>query len=373
MLLFQSLICLRGYDNGRRFLIISLISYALLLLISPVMSKAVVLIVLLLLVCTPILLAGSMRRIHDAGFATPLAIIPVVTFWVCTLGIALIEHAASYALMVLALLVTAAMTTITNARIPHRRNYCWGYDGPVNLDGSSVQETATDYRERVEPTILTDAPESLHETDISMSQADHSSLVAETRNYAEGTSSNYSEWESKLTNWFEGNRQAVMVAVGVLALVMIVIAVWPLLTSESEIKETPQESKPVLEAKQRIAKIKMPDNFWVMLDQNDALTIAWQGDLLEDGEIWSAITGKGDSDCTNLRFGRNDEYRAMRVEVKNQGDYYADFSPVDSKAIVTAIAKKSRFYLCGFDFSLKGTQALLQTNKKYSRFLQEQE
>ena len=41
-----------------------------------------------------------------------------------------------------------------------------------------------------------------------------------------------------------------------------------------------------------------------MLDQNDALTIAWQGDLLEDGELWSAITGKGDADCLNLRFSR---------------------------------------------------------------------
>ena len=246
MLLFQSLICLRGYDNGRRFLLISLVSYALLLLFSPVMSKAMVLTVLLLLVCTPILFASSMRRIHDAGFATPLAIIPVVTFWICTLGIALIDHVASYSLMILALLVTGAMTTISNARVRRNRDYYWGYDGPVNLAGSSTQEVASYYQQRVEPTIMSDNQES-STNDAPVFSDD---LVADTRAATQAKSDIPPDWENKLASWFEGNRQAVMIAHWCsLALVLIVVAIWPLLTPQPEIDNNPVENKPVEEPK----------------------------------------------------------------------------------------------------------------------------
>lgn len=374
MSVFQSLICLRGYDNGRRFLLINLVCYLLLLLISPVMSKAMILTVLLLLVATPLVLTSSVRRIHDAGFATPFAIIPVITFWICTLGIALIEHAASYALLVLAVLVTGGMTMVSNARVRRNRNYHLGYDGPVNLQGASAQESAAYYHQRVEPTIASDGQEHLPDESQStvkdlFSSAGNEKIDDEKIN--EKQQSGHQQWDNKIADWFESNHLPVMIMGGALALLLVVIAIWPLFSSEPELVEVQVEEKPVEEPKQRIAKVKMPDNFWVMLDQNNAVTIAWQGDLLDDGELWSALTGKGDTDCINLQFSRNDKFRTMRVEVKNQGDYYADFSPVDSQAIITAIAKKSRFYLCGFDFSLKGTQALLQTNKKYSQFLRE--
>jgi len=133
---------------------------------------------------------------------------------------------------------------------------------------------------------------------------------------------------------------------------------------EQTMVKHPETEKP----KQRNNKIEMPDSFWVMLDQNDALTIGWQGDYQKDGEIWSALTAKGDKDCFEINFTIRDEYRAMRVAVKNQGDYYADFSPVDTKKLIQSIANRDKFKLCGYEFSLKGTQAKLRNNKKYDSF-----
>ncbi|MCW9017762.1 MAG: hypothetical protein OQJ89_12400, partial [Kangiellaceae bacterium] len=59
----------------------------------------------------------------------------------------------------------------------------------------------------------------------------------------------------------------------------------------------------------------------------------------------------------------------IKVTSKNRGDYYADFSPVDTKALIEAIAKRDRFKLCGYEFSLKGTQAKLMVKKKYAEYL----
>jgi len=83
------------------------------------------------------------------------------------------------------------------------------------------------------------------------------------------------------------------------------------------------------------------------LDEYDALTIGWQGDLTSDSKIWSAITAQGDQDCVEIKFSVRDEYRTMKVQVKNQGDYYADFSPVEPPKIIQSIALRDKFTLCG--------------------------
>ena len=130
MLLLKSLICLKGYDNGRRFLIISLISYILLLLLSSAMSKAPIILLLVLIVLTPIIATSSMRRIHDAGFATPLAAIPLVIFWLNLFGLIYIDHPARWALVILAFFASIIAGTISNVRVRRNKSYQMGYNGP---------------------------------------------------------------------------------------------------------------------------------------------------------------------------------------------------------------------------------------------------
>ena len=387
MSLLKSLLCIRGFDNGRRFLLLSLACYGLFFLLSPVLGKAPILLVLLLLVVTPVLGASSMRRIHDAGFATPFAAGAVVIFWICSLGITYIEHIASYSLLVLALLVTLAMTTITNARVRRNRDYVLGYSGPLNQTEESQLAQQRRYYDRIEPTIASSnsganpkpaesngqgqagQPEQVANDYIESSLVSESGNNRENFHRASNTGTRQVGWETKLGDWFAENLKVSLL--GAAAVIIIVIAIVGVNTTDGpdEVTDPAKTQEIAKEAKLRNHKIELPDNFFVMLDQYQALTIAWQGDLLSDGEIWLATTALGDAECTEIRFDNGDKYRTMRVEVKNQGDYYADFSPVDTLSIIEAIAQKSRFSLCGFDFSLKGTQSILMTNKAYYEYL----
>ncbi|TQV85479.1 hypothetical protein [Aliikangiella coralliicola] len=372
MPLLKSLLCFKGYDNGRRFLLINLACYLLLILFSSVLAQAPVLLVLLLLVCTPVMLASSMRRIHDAGFATPFAAGPVIVFWVCVFGIAYINHGASWTLLILAVLVTLAMTTISNARVRRERSYVWGYSGPINLsDSVDTPQPQHFQQQRIEPTITGGSSELNTHVDGAGQVETGASGSVENHQYEEpaGRAAQVS-WEQQLNQWFIANKQFTIVGSIVISLVVVVGIVLSLFDEEVPLQTVAEQ--PVVEApKERLNKIEMPDNFWIMLDKNDALTIAWQGDFKTDGELWSAITGKGDKDCFEISFNNRDKFRSMKVTVKNGGDYYADFSPVDTQNAIKAIALRDKFKLCGYEFSLKGTQARLMNNKKYSVYFEE--
>jgi len=372
--LLKSLICLKGYDNGRRFLVISLICYSLVLLLSSVMSQAPVILLLLLIVTSPIIATSSMRRIHDAGFATPLAAIPLVIFWLNLFGLSYIDHPARWVLIIFAFFTTIVVGTISNANARSRRNkhYQMGYNGPIEL---VVKEDIILHKERIEPTIAGKKVTESYTEDLLSSQSVHPEQSYDTKIHEEALAKDQSDhWEQKLGQWLAENKKIAAIAIISLSIVTFLILS---LSSNNEIEEKPiviEEKEPEF-VKQRLNKIEMPDQFWVMLDQNDALTIAWEGDfktksqLGENDSYWSAATGKGDKDCVDLDFALGEKLRSLNVTVKNGGDYYADFSPVDSQLIIRSIADKDRFKLCGYEFTLKGTRSLLRKNDKYFEYL----
>ena len=381
--LLKSLLCLKGNDNGRRFLVISLACYFSLILLSSALSQAAILMILLFVVTTPVLAASSFRRIHDAGFATPLAAIPVVIYWVNLFGIAYIQHGSRWGLLVLATLATLAMATVSNARVRRNHHYQMGYYGPINLN---VSKEAVVQPNRIEPTIAGRNPDQ---------NAAQKTIDAAAAISTDSTASEYSPiddimpstdanernpvdpgWEQQLVIWFNQNRQlSIMVATILSVAILTLIA---LSASEDQtIPEVNDNSQQAIQPKQkvRLNKIEMPDQFWIMLDENDSLTIGWEGDIQtksdlgENNSYWSAYTGKGDKTCVDLHFSLGADIKTLLVTVKNGGDYYADFSPTDTQTIVKSIADKDRFKLCGYEFVLKGTRNLLRKNKKYKQYL----
>ena len=364
MPLLKSLFCFKGYDIGRRFLAISGACYLLFLALSSVLAQAPVLMVLLLLVCSPIILASAIRRIHHAGFATPLGAVPVLAFWLCVLGITYIEHGSAWLLMAIAVIVTFVFTTISNAKVRRSLDFVLGYHGPVNLSGSE-KVTSRMHHQRIEPTLAGG-----HQNDNTpMTEIESHGNV---RHSESQTSAQSNHQEFDLVDWVNQNKPIAIGAGALISLILIVIAVMPAFT-EQQAKPTEEKVEKAEQAKQRLHKVEMPDNFWLMLDENDALTVAWQGDFRDDGEVWSTITGQGDQGCLEIVFNSRTKFRSIQVSSKNRGDYYADFSPVDTKALIEAIAKRDRFKLCGYEFSLKGTQAKLMVKKKYANYLVEPE
>mgnify|MGYP005813614195 CR=1 FL=1 len=366
MPLLKSLICFKGFDNGRRFLVISFICYLFFFILSSVLIKAPILLVLLLITATPVLLASSIRRIRDAGFNIILAALAPVVFWLCVFGITYINHGASWFLLLFALIVTLAMTTISNARVRHSHQYFMGYSGPVDIKASTEKMPSHHFHhQRIEPTIASGQTKQSDQTSQTNDSKPHDESVRVNRASAQ------TGWEQQLGAWFSNNKQLSLFATVTIFVAVIISIVWGVFDQPQQTAEQVTEQKVVSPTKQRLNKIEMPDNFWLMLDEFDALTIGWQGDLTKDGQAWSALTAEGDNDCFEINFSIRDEYRTMLVTVKNQGDYYADFSPIDTKKIIHSIAQRDKFSLCGYDFSLKGTQAKLMNNQKYSSYFDE--
>jgi len=370
--LLKSLFCLKGHDNGRRFLIISLVCYFLLIITNSILNQAAILIVLLLAMTTPTLLASTIRRIHDAGFATPLAAIPVVVYWMSLFGITYLEHGSRWTFLVLATITTLAMATISNAKIRRNNSYQMGYHGPVNLQTTDDKESL---HNRIEPTIAGQKNTAASSGISQMSE--QSSFNENIRADTLHQSPTQDSWEQQLGKWFVDNRQISIIAISVVLLITLVIAILPVF-KDDEIKEVKIGLVQTNEQKQkvRLNKIEMPDQFWIMLDENDSLTIGWEGDIQtrsdlgENNSYWSAYTGKGDKTCVDLHFSLGADIKTLLVTVKNGGNYYADFSPTDTPVIVRSIANKDRFKLCGYEFVLKGTRSLLRKNGQYKQFLE---
>jgi hypothetical protein len=371
VLLLKSLVCLKGHDNGLRFLAISAACYLLLLLLLPVLAQAGILLVLLFLTASPILLFSAKRRIDDAHLAPPLTIIPLIIFWLNLFGLTYFEHGSRWVLLILAVISSLGFAALNNIRIRKNANYHFGYNGPVDFN-QQPQPVAP--HTRVEPTI--EGQSISGGTAQEPLDFEPSDSVIDERLSAYETSSiqqDNSDWLSKASHLFANNLKATYACIGLLLIIMIIILILPLFESESP-NETDERTKVVKEIKQRLNKIEMPDQFWLMLDQHDGVTIAWEGDIKSEGELgpdglyWSALTAAGDSDCTSLDFTLGEKIRSLKVTVKNNGDYYADFSPLDTKVIVESIANKDRFKLCGYEFSLNGTRSLLRKNSKYREY-----
>lgn len=310
-----------------------------------------------------------MRRIHDAGFATPLAAIPVIVFWVNLYALGFIDNGLKWLIFSLGGITTLAFTTISNAKIRHSNEYHFGYHGPIDL---STIQNHKDSLYRVEPTIAGSEVLPPNDDLFAADKMPENKKIIEQTRFESGAT--HFTWELKLGKLIQSHpKQSLGIVISTFLSISIVI----FLLSGSEPKtengeETSSEQTAmpsVNDQRDRLNKLAFDDNFWIMHDENDAITIAWEGDTHPDGFYWSAKTGKGDKTCVDLHFSLGEDLRSLDVIVKNNGDYYANFSPVDTKSIVKSIADKDRFKLCGYEFVLKGTRVKLRKNAKYRSYL----
>ncbi|MEY8213749.1 MAG: hypothetical protein RPR97_04600, partial [Colwellia sp.] len=127
-------------------------------------------------------------------------------------------------------------------------------------------------------------------------------------------------------------------------------------------------TKPVMSIT-REHPLAMPDNFTLFLSEYQGVIINWQVDKANTAEIWSQQSAKGDKSCQSITFNKGKSIRTLHVQIERNSDYFANFSPLDSKAIIQALAFKNSFSLCGYNFSLKGTQAILGKHKHYAGWI----
>tara|TARA_R110001583_G_scaffold162071_2_gene314238 strand:+ start:1030 stop:2319 length:1290 start_codon:yes stop_codon:yes gene_type:complete len=114
--------------------------------------------------------------------------------------------------------------------------------------------------------------------------------------------------------------------------------------------------------------VKLPDGFWLALE-GEILIVRWLGESGDKQSLWRLATAIGDKTCANLEFNDGSRYRPITVDLLDDGASEARFTPLDKDAIVNHVALRGNFKLCGYEFSLKGSQATLMQNPQFEMIL----
>lgn len=103
--------------------------------------------------------------------------------------------------------------------------------------------------------------------------------------------------------------------------------------------------------------------------EQDVLIIRWLGERDKPQNLWSIATAKGDKSCSALVFNNGTEYRTITVDLLADSATEARFTPLDTANIITDLARRGSIGLCGYKFSLKGSQAVLEPNRAFGTYL----
>lgn len=139
--------------------------------------------------------------------------------------------------------------------------------------------------------------------------------------------------------------------------------------------DTPSEEEPPVEKPQpvktisRFHQVGFPDKFWLWSTEHHGMVINWKAEESTESKIWDIASAEGDQTCENITFNNGESYRSLAVLIEQGSHYFASFSPLDSAAIVNNIAMRGSFELCGYEFSLKGSQSILSQHSHYGEFL----
>lgn len=114
--------------------------------------------------------------------------------------------------------------------------------------------------------------------------------------------------------------------------------------------------------------LALPDGFSVALE-DDILIMRWLGEKGKAQNLWSLATAKGDKTCSLLSFNNGTDYRPVTVDLKTDSATEARFTPLDTQAIIVDLARRGSISLCGYKFSLKGSQAILEQNRTFGDYI----
>lgn len=389
----QAIFCFKGFDNRSRFfsiLIFSLLVFTFCSTISPG-YLAVNLVVLLIL--TTVLFFSTKRRLHDAKLNKKWQLVPASLFLLTGLLILLIDNSSSYYLLILPTLSAALLLTYPSKSQPADNNYILGYYGPVDLS-TYIKEPVTikNHKLRIEPTLVTESiSEQLYMSDVFAEQSTTTKEQSATASeQARDNNSKKADIGELIRLKFMSNRKlqlAIIASISVVLLSTLAISGFNAISkpdtniNNTELGQSQKSSTSISENvmdKNIITNIiankshllVMPDNFNLYLSAYQGIIIHWKADQVANGQLWSLLSGSGDKSCQNITFNKGDAIRPLAVLVDNDSDYFASFSPLDSKELIQALAFRGNFSLCGYNFSLKGSQAVLSKHSQYGPFLE---
>lgn len=334
---------------------------------------------LLLVLFSLVLTLTTLRRLHDAKLNKNWLLAPTLTFVLIAMIIIISEQSNSYYLLLIPALCSAVLLTYSSNTTLH---YTLGYYGPIEM---SEYQSETDQRKqskfRIEPTLVSDSTVNFDNNNESTLQAYDISQKRDTQNQA--SFNKQADIGEMIRMKLLSNNKVLLILSAAVGLTLIGFSTSWLINYLNRSNETLSEVNPshqIENTNPLLSKshpLFMPDNYTLYLSEYRGISINWQADEVKDTILWSTTTAQGDESCKEISFNTGEPIRTLLVQVENstansisnKNNYYAYFSPLDSKALIQALAFRSNFTLCGYNFSLKGSQAVLEGNEQYAQWV----
>jgi hypothetical protein len=326
---------------------------------------------------TAVLTCSTKRRLHDAKLNKNWQLVPGGLLLLTGVLSLFIENSSSYYLLILPTLSVALLLTYPSKNIKARNKYILGYYGPVDLSlYIKAPVVMKSHNQRIEPTLVTDGTsEQFYINEAVEAQ----STTFDKQSEFENNSEQIDVGELIRLN-FLSNRKLQLGIIACVSLIFIGVfinSVFNDISQESTDTNNTELNEPQVLSNNTVTKtlanknhlLAMPDNFNLYLSEYRGIIIHWQADNVTDGELWSQLSTNGDKSCQSITFNKGSAIRPLAVFVENGSEYFASFSPLDSGELIQALAFRGNFTLCGYKFSLKGSQAVLGKNNQYAPFL----
>ena len=360
MLLLKSLFCLTGSDNRRRFITIQLICCILFTIVNSVLSFSSLLSFLALLFFVALCTFSTKRRLNDANLNMNWLLAPAGSFFIAGSIIIISGYSASYWLLFFPLVISTLLITYKSKK----NNHILGYCGSVDLSGY-IRKENHDHEKRIEPTFNSNGVEY---SQSSTYQDENNSFV---RHSEISKDSDIDIGEAIRLRLFNNKNAAITITILTLLVIMAMILTSMISSSDTDEnsikpnteKDTTSKSTPAL-----LHEITLPDDFTLFVSSFDGITIKWESDTTNTDILWEQQTAQGDKSCMAITYNNGESIRTLKVIKENNGNYLAKFSPLDTKILIKNIAIRNSFTLCGYEFSLKGSQSVLGKHSYYSKF-----
>ncbi len=362
----QSLFCLQGADNRARFYSIILVCSLSFLLLNLLIGN-LFFSLFLLIITTVISTLSTQRRLKDAQLKKAWLILSSSSYFLSGLIIIFIDNNYINWLIVLPLFVSALLLTYPSQK---KQNYILGYAGPIDLS-SYEKANNINLQQRIEPTLLDD--NLAIDTELSQHQVTSNHFIKQQVN-KEVTSDTSNDIGEFLRKKLLQHSKIITIAIGLLFTLIILLAFidtkesTAVVTATEHAKNSNKVTKQITKLA-RLSPLEMPDNFTLYLSQYNGVILHWQATAAELNPLWSQTTAKGEESCKTITFNNKEKYRTLEVIVEDQQNHYASFSPLDTANLLKAMALRGSFTLCGFKFSLKGSQAILGKHSHYADFI----
>ena len=395
-MLLKTLLCHEGRDNGWRLLSITAAVLLFLTLVALLFSGSVMIFIALVGVL-PIHILAVLRRLRDSNKSAKfafVAIVPLVTFGICLYFSLSISVLVSLFLFALASAIYLSFLPSTS-----RCQYVQGYYGPklandirpvrtfnrqepsiyanqsVKRDDRHVEPANIFFDEREHKdnvadndSVIHDAPHFQAVLDDDIPSTRRSFQVDQEALDSGSVTELFKSWLLIAKKHQVGLIifSKILAVIGVIGLITLLI-VW-FVNREPSVADEVEDYETEEVINNARTEVKLPDGFWIALEDN-VLIVRWLGSVGETKNLWRLASAKGDSTCANLTFNSSSRYRPITVDLVQDGSTEARFSPLDTSAIITDVALRGSFTLCGYDFGLSGSQAALGRNPVFAEML----